>query len=139
MEMQSYFQERVAFFTARTILAAVMEGPDGIFTGSFCPVIRSLTFVPPTSIVRMRCGSGFARVVFFNGVTSWEQSRRYIPERWIVKLKWRARQAPPRACCRLTLRADQSGGKPPHSKNGLRGEVRARELLKWMMMVRGRG
>ncbi len=31
----SYFQERVAFLTARTILAAVMEGPEGIFTGSF--------------------------------------------------------------------------------------------------------
>ena len=72
MEMQSYFQERVAFFTARTILAAVMEGPDGIFTGSFCPLIRSLTFVPPTSIARMRRGLVLERDVF-NGVTSREK------------------------------------------------------------------
>ncbi len=81
--MQSYFQERVAFFTARTILAAVMEAPDGIFTESFCPVIRSLTFVPPTSITRMLRGLAFARGVF-NGVTSWEQSRKYIRGMWIV-------------------------------------------------------
>ena len=84
--MQSYFQERVAFFTALTILAAVMEGLEGIFTGDFCPVIRSLTWVPPTSITRMRCGlcCRFARLGRHWRMASWKQGRRYIRGQWIV-------------------------------------------------------
>jgi hypothetical protein len=40
------------FFTNWTIFRGVMLGPEGYFRGSFSPVARSLTFVPPTSITR---------------------------------------------------------------------------------------
>ena len=43
---QSNFQSRTDFLTKRTILAAVMVGPDGILRGSFSPVASSLMFVP---------------------------------------------------------------------------------------------
>src|SRR3984957_13647551 len=49
METRSYFQLRVAVFTSRTIFFAVMNGPEGILTGCFCPVACILIFVPPTS------------------------------------------------------------------------------------------
>src|SRR5271170_60160 len=76
MATQSYFQERVAFLMTRIILAAVMEGPEGIFTGSFCPVISSLTCVPPTSITRtLRCFA-FGCGVFI-GVLAGEGSKVY--------------------------------------------------------------
>ena len=88
MATQSYFQERVAFLTTRIILAAVMEGPEGIFTGCFCPVIRSLTCVPPTSITRIAALLGFwARSL--HRVSSQGKVRRYIPWRLIVKPEYR--------------------------------------------------
>src|SRR5580704_9010498 len=50
--MQSNFQSATAFFTRLTILRGVIVGPDGYFLGSFCPVAKSLMFVPPMSITR---------------------------------------------------------------------------------------
>src|SRR5260370_33448218 len=49
---RSNFQSLTHSLTTRTILPAVMVGPEGILRGSFCPVASSLMFVPPTSITR---------------------------------------------------------------------------------------
>src|ERR1700733_9590077 len=53
IDTQSNFQSRTDFFTKRTILLAVMSGPEGIFRGSFWPVASSLMLVPPTSMTRI--------------------------------------------------------------------------------------
>ena len=52
METASYFQPAVAFLTAAAICAAVISGPDGIFSGTFRPAQQTFTFVPPTSMTR---------------------------------------------------------------------------------------
>src|SRR5580704_10071363 len=49
MATTSYFQSLVICFTPATICLGVIFGPDGNFLGSFCPVARTLTLVPPTS------------------------------------------------------------------------------------------
>ncbi len=49
---RSNFQSLTHSLTTRTILPAVMVGPEGILRGSFCPVASSLMFVPPTSMTR---------------------------------------------------------------------------------------
>src|SRR5438874_7680986 len=41
---------RVTRLTPATMALAVMAGPEGNFTGSFCPVARIFTLVPPISI-----------------------------------------------------------------------------------------
>src|SRR5713226_4652119 len=51
-ETRSNFQSLTHSLTTRTILPAVIAGPEGILRGSFCPVASSLMFVPPTSITR---------------------------------------------------------------------------------------
>src|SRR5712664_4767931 len=48
----SNFQSFTHFLTTRTILPAVIVGPEGILRGSFCPVASSLMLVPPTSMTR---------------------------------------------------------------------------------------
>ena len=53
IDTQSNFQSRTDFLTKRTILLAVMVGPDGILRGSFWPVASSLMLVPPTSMTRI--------------------------------------------------------------------------------------
>src|SRR6266852_8172172 len=52
-DTRSNFQSLTHAFTARTILPAVMSGPEGILRGSFCPVASSLMFVPPASMTRI--------------------------------------------------------------------------------------
>src|ERR1700685_276647 len=52
MEMQSNFQPLTASLMSRTARAAVMEGPETNLVGSFWPVMRSFTWVPPTSMTR---------------------------------------------------------------------------------------
>src|SRR5271156_6494645 len=52
MEMQSNFQVRIRRLTSRTIVWALIFGPETNLVGSFWPVINSLTWVPPTSITR---------------------------------------------------------------------------------------
>src|ERR1700730_18221306 len=59
---QSNFQSRTAFLTRRTILLAVVVGPDGILSGSFFPFVVSLMFVPPTSMKRTLRDLGVCRV-----------------------------------------------------------------------------
>src|SRR6516164_6715217 len=54
-DTQSNFQSRTNFLTTRTIRRGVMVGPDGYLRGSFCPVVSTLTFVPPRSITRTAC------------------------------------------------------------------------------------
>src|ERR1700674_48576 len=49
---RSYFQSLTHALTSRTILPAVIVGPDGILRGSFCPVASSLMLVPPASMTR---------------------------------------------------------------------------------------
>src|SRR5277367_2634705 len=68
-EIQSYFQSAVAFFTSFTIFPGVIVGPDGYFRGSFSPVAKSFTFVPPTSITSTR-GLFPAVEVFFSFMDS---------------------------------------------------------------------
>src|SRR6266850_4427045 len=48
----SNFQSFTHFLTTRTILPAVIVGPEGILRGSFCPVASSLMLVPPVSMTR---------------------------------------------------------------------------------------
>src|SRR5580658_173190 len=50
--MHPNFQPEPVSFTSRTMLRGVIVGPDGYFRTVFCPVAKSLTFVPPTSITR---------------------------------------------------------------------------------------
>src|SRR5271156_516731 len=52
MEMQSNFQPLTASLISRTARAAVMVGPETNLVGSFWPVMRSFTWVPPTSMTR---------------------------------------------------------------------------------------
>src|ERR1700678_2387600 len=52
MEMQSNFQPLTASLMSRTARAAVIEGPETNLVGSFWPVMRSFTWVPPTSMTR---------------------------------------------------------------------------------------
>src|SRR5579859_1061793 len=63
MVTTSYGQSFTRFFTWRTILAAVIVGPEGISRRSFCPLARTLTWVPPTSTTRTLRGflADFAR------------------------------------------------------------------------------
>jgi hypothetical protein len=49
---QSNFQSQTDFLTKRTILPAVMVGPDGILRGSFSALRQQLNVVPPTSMTR---------------------------------------------------------------------------------------
>src|SRR6266850_1960648 len=51
-DTRSNFQSFTHSLTTRTILPAVIVGPDGILRGSFCPVASILMFVPPTSTTR---------------------------------------------------------------------------------------
>src|SRR5271156_2041710 len=70
MEMQSNFQVRIRRLTSRTIVWALILGPETNLVGSFWPVINSLTWVPPTSITRT-LGSfgtdGFAVICILRG------------------------------------------------------------------------
>src|SRR5579863_1140090 len=50
IDTTSYFQSLAISLTPETICFGVIFGPDGNFRGSFCPVARTLTLVPPTSI-----------------------------------------------------------------------------------------
>src|ERR1700677_1459387 len=52
MEMQSRHQPLTARFVSRTAQAAVMEGPETNLVDAFWPVMRSFTWVPPTSMTR---------------------------------------------------------------------------------------
>src|SRR5580658_266617 len=49
IDTTSYFQSLVSSLTPETICRGVIFGPDGNFRGSFRPVARTLTVVPPTS------------------------------------------------------------------------------------------
>src|SRR5712692_11132346 len=51
-DTRSNFQSLTHALTSRTILPAVMVGPEGILRGSFCPVASSLMLVPPVSTTR---------------------------------------------------------------------------------------
>src|ERR1700677_142856 len=68
MEMQSNFQPLTASLMSRTARAAVMEGPETNLVGSFWPVMRSFTWVPPTSVTRTLRSAlgadGFAIIYF---------------------------------------------------------------------------
>src|SRR5215831_18181477 len=63
MEITPYFQSLVSCLTPATIFAGVIFLPDSNRRRSFCPVARTLTCVPPISIVRtfirsFSCGFG---------------------------------------------------------------------------------
>src|SRR5262249_17507795 len=45
----SYSQSAASFLTPSTICRADIPGPDSNFRGTFCPVVRIFTCVPPTS------------------------------------------------------------------------------------------
>src|SRR5262245_23808497 len=49
IDTRSYVQPRASFFTPDTICLGVNVGPDGNQRSSFCPLVRILTEVPPTS------------------------------------------------------------------------------------------
>src|SRR5215472_3636614 len=49
-DTRSKFQSLTQFLTSRTILLAVIVGPEAILRASFCPVASNLIFVPPTSM-----------------------------------------------------------------------------------------
>src|SRR5580704_103535 len=53
MDTQLNCQSFTVSFTRRTILPAVKPGPDGILRGSFSPLARTFTCVPPMSITRI--------------------------------------------------------------------------------------
>src|SRR5262245_61600306 len=50
IDTTSYFQSLVMRFTPVTMSLGFIFGPDGNLRRSFCPVTRTLTLVPPTSI-----------------------------------------------------------------------------------------
>src|ERR1700704_4850451 len=62
-DTRSNFQSLTQALTSRTILPAVMVGPEGILRGSFCPVASSLMLVPPVSMTRT-FGAFAARTLF---------------------------------------------------------------------------
>src|SRR5579863_3050790 len=64
METTSYSQSFTRRFISRTILAAVMAELEGILRSSRCPVTRTLTCVPPTSITRILLGFLAAVITF---------------------------------------------------------------------------
>src|SRR5229473_2853541 len=70
---RSNFQSLTHSLTTRTILPAVIVGPEGILRGSFCPVASSLMFVPPTSTTRTL--GAFAARPFFPIVLLWFHER----------------------------------------------------------------
>src|ERR1700722_20931882 len=81
MEMQSNFQPRMARLTSATMVRAVMRGPEGILTGVLWPVMRNLTWVPPTSMARifgsLNLGSLGAGGLDGMGTSSWGQGKLY--------------------------------------------------------------
>src|SRR5215831_10126167 len=76
IDTTSYFQSLVICLTPETIWLGFIFGPDGNLRRSFCPVARTLTLVPPTSITNTfmtdppKAHSGASPALFAPGATS---------------------------------------------------------------------
>src|SRR5258708_2170664 len=102
-DTRSYFQSLTHSLTTRTILPAVIVGPEGILRTSFCPVASILMFVPPTSTTRTL--GAFAARPFFLIVLLWFHERMVFAPPSASEFQKGSRMAHPCGFCKGGLPA----------------------------------